>query len=230
MYQRFGGKKCYRVRPPNFESLRKWDWSGLRPFPLRERQGAEKGGGHIIGGGVQNRFGGGVLWYVFPSPHRIHWSSRRPSEDFPLGVSRSCCPSSCCPLIFLQWLKGAGRVGRKCFSMLARGTSLCAPHVPYTFDNTDGCEPRDRSSSCIHLSPPPRIVRGLLGTDPPDLTLESASPSPPQGSIRHRFDIDSTSISWFDPISMPNRPLRRGRRVGSKGPVPIKPHTIQEPP
>ena len=43
------------------------------------------------------------------------------------------------------------------------------------------------------------VVRGLLGTDPPDLTLESASPSPPQRSIWHRFDIDSTSISWFDP-------------------------------
>ena len=39
------------------------------------------------------------------------------------------------------------------------------------------------------------VVRGLLGTDPPpDLTLESASPSPPQGSIWHRFNIDSTSI------------------------------------
>ena len=38
------------------------------------------------------------------------------------------------------------------------------------------------------------VVRGLLGTDPPDLTLESASPSPPQRSIWHRFDIDSTLI------------------------------------
>ena len=38
------------------------------------------------------------------------------------------------------------------------------------------------------------IVRGLLGTDPPDPTLESALPSPPKGvdlaSIQHRFDID----------------------------------------
>ena len=38
-----------------------------------------------------------------------------------------------------------------------------------------------------------RIVRGLLGTAPPDPTLESASLSPPQGSIWHRFNIESTS-------------------------------------
>ena len=40
-----------------------------------------------------------------------------------------------------------------------------------------------------------RVARGLLGTHKPDLTLVSASPSLPQGSIWHRFDIDSTSIS-----------------------------------
>ena len=34
-----------------------------------------------------------------------------------------------------------------------------------------------------------------------------------------RFGIDSTSISWFDPISMPNRPLRRGGRGGFEGEV-----------
>ena len=38
------------------------------------------------------------------------------------------------------------------------------------------------------------IARGFLGTGRPDPTLEYASPSPPQGSIRHRFDIDSASI------------------------------------
>ena len=40
-----------------------------------------------------------------------------------------------------------------------------------------------------------KFVRGLLGTDPPDPTCESASPFPPRGSIWHRFDIDSISIS-----------------------------------
>ena len=63
------------------------------------------------------------------------------------------------------------------------------------------------------------LVRGLLGTDPADLTLESALPSLPQGSIWHRFNIDSTSISWCDPISMPNRPLKRGGRGGFEGGV-----------
>ena len=37
-----------------------------------------------------------------------------------------------------------------------------------------------------------KFVRGLLGTSPPDSTLESASPSPTQGSIWHRFNIDLT--------------------------------------
>ena len=32
---------------------------------MREQRG---GGNRIISGGVQNRFWGGVLWYVFPSP------------------------------------------------------------------------------------------------------------------------------------------------------------------
>ena len=40
----------------------------------------------------------------------------------------------------------------------------------------------------VHFSFP------ILGTDPLDLTLESASPSPAPGSIWHRFDIDSTLI------------------------------------
>ena len=44
-------------------------------------------------------------------------------------------------------------------------------------------------SGFVHL-----FVRDLLGTDPLDLTLESTLPSPPQGSMRHRFDINSTLI------------------------------------
>ena len=39
-----------------------------------------------------------------------------------------------------------------------------------------------------------RVVKGLLGTDPPQPTLESASPSP-QGSIWHRFNINQELIS-----------------------------------
>ena len=39
------------------------------------------------------------------------------------------------------------------------------------------------------------FVRGLLGSDPADLTLESATPSPRQRSIWHQLNIDSTSIS-----------------------------------
>ena len=55
-----------------------------------------------------------------------------------------------------------------------------------------------------------RVVRFFFGTGPLEPTLESASPSPPQGSIWHRFnidstlirfDIDSTSISWLDRVN-----------------------------
>ena len=64
---------------------------------------------------------------------------------------------------------------------------------------------------CSLSASPVDMVRGLLGKPPPppDPTLESTSPSPHQGSIWHRFnidfDIDSTSISRFGPKSMSNQ-------------------------
>ena len=75
---------------------------------------------------------------------------------------------------------------------------------------------------------PHSIVRGLLGTGPPGPTLESTSPSPPQGTIWHRFNIDSTLIRHRNRVksgnrcrinveSMLNRPLRRGGRGGFEG-------------
>ena len=78
-----------------------------------------------------------------------------------------------------------------------------------------------------------RIVRGLLGTGPPDPTLESASPSPPQaqGSTWHQFNIDSTLIRHRNWVKPGNRCRRidaeggegeAGSRVGSGGPVPNK--------
>ena len=62
------------------------------------------------------------------------------------------------------------------------------------------------------------VVRGL-GTSPPDPTLESASPSPPQGSIRHRNRVKSGNRCRIDAESMPNRPLRRGGRGRFEGGV-----------
>ena len=52
----------------------------------------------------------------------------------------------------------------------------------------------------------PRIsfVRGLLGKDPPDPTLESASPSHPQGSIWHRNRVKSGNRCRINVESMPN--------------------------
>ena len=58
-----GGESYHRVR--SFGGLRKWDLPGGCRFNMAKTRG---GGKRIIGGGVQNRFLEGVLWYVFPSP------------------------------------------------------------------------------------------------------------------------------------------------------------------
>ena len=48
-----------------------------------------------------------------------------------------------------------------------------------------------RSSSGEGLSELHGLMRGSLGTNPPHLTLESASPSPPKVSIWHRHRAKS---------------------------------------
>ena len=81
----------------SFGDLRKWDWSGLCPFPHRKMTGREQGGvgNRIIGGGVQNHFWGGVSWYVFPSPE---FSSRL---CFPLTLLKYTTCSKTHPACFL---------------------------------------------------------------------------------------------------------------------------------
>ena len=77
------------------------------------------------------------------------------------------------------------------------------------------------------------VVRGLLGTGPPDPTLESPSPSPFEGSIWHRNRVKSGNRCRINVESMLNRcqiDPRGGEgeadsRVGSGGPVPNKPLT-----
>ena len=59
----------------------------------------------------------------------------------------------------------------------------------------------------------------LFGKGPPDPTLESASPSPPQGSIWHRNRLKSGNWYRIDVESMPNRPLSRGGRGRFEGGV-----------
>ena len=90
------------------------------------------------------------------------------------------------------------------------------------------------------------LVKGFLGTGPPDPTLESASPSPPQGLIWHRFNIDSTLSPHRNRVKSENRCRinvesmtlfrcqidpwgREGEAdsmVGSGWPVPYKPLTM----
>ena len=79
------------------------------------------------------------------------------------------------------------------------------------------------------------FLPSILGTGPPGLHPRIRLALPSSGvdlaSIQHRFDIDSTSISWFDPSSMSNRCQidpwwgegEVDSRVGSGGPVPDKP-------
>ena len=84
------------------------------------------------------------------------------------------------------------------------------------------CSPH--SAGCTRTSVYTRaFVRGLLGTDPPDPTLESASPSLAQGSIWHRnrgqIRKSMSNQCRIDFESMPNRPPRRGFRAGYEGGV-----------
>ena len=62
----------------------------------------------------------------------------------------------------------------------------------------------------------PCIVRGLLGTGAPDPTLESASPSSPQGSIWHRNRVKSGNRCRIDAESTPEE--ARARRIRGWGP------------
>ena len=62
-----GGKRTIALFKPVLEDL-EWDWSGLCLFPLNDRvwtKGREK---RTIGGGVQNRFWGGVYGVFSPTP------------------------------------------------------------------------------------------------------------------------------------------------------------------
>ena len=68
-----GGKSYHKAPPPKpvFGGLRKWDLSGLCPFPLRRMTLREQRGGgksYHKWGGPKPFFWGGDLWYVFPSP------------------------------------------------------------------------------------------------------------------------------------------------------------------
>ena len=58
-----------------------------------------------------------------------------------------------------------------------------------------------RSSSFVYFKV--QAERGLLGTSPPDPTLESTSPSPPQGSIWHRNRVKSGNRCRIDAKSIP---------------------------
>ena len=61
-----------------------------------------------------------------------------------------------------------------------------------------------------------KVVRGLLGTGPPDPTLESASPSPPQGSIWHRDRVKSGNRCRIDAKLTTEK--GRARRIRGWGP------------
>ena len=63
------------------------------------------------------------------------------------------------------------------------------------------------------------LVRFIIGTGPPDPTLESASPSPLQGSIWHQNRAKSGNRYRINVEPMPNRPQRWGGRGGFEGGV-----------
>ena len=65
----------------------------------REQTG---GGGCIIGGGVQNCFGGGVLWYVFPECTKI--AHRRSLAIFAAdeGIAGNSAARTILPILFAE--------------------------------------------------------------------------------------------------------------------------------
>ena len=72
-------------------------------------------------------------------------------------------------------------------------------------------------------SPLPRLVRGLLGTDPPDPTLTLPFPGVDLALIQHRFGIEIGSNQENDVESMLNRCQStpeegRARRIRGWGP------------
>ena len=114
----------------------------------------------------------------------------------------------------------------QCFAVLSRTinrklpkSGFSKPFLAIPWGKLNWTGPVANSSpirTCLHEKPQkiktniykfatPSLVRGLLGTAPPDPTLESASPSPRQGSIWHRFNIDSTLIRHRFPDSTLNR-------------------------
>ena len=126
----------------SFGGLSKRDWSGLWPVPLRKMTGrGQPGGERIIGGGVQNRYGRGVLWYVFPSPE----------------FSRPCLSLSEVSLVNV--VRGASRAGsQKWGTSLACSNqascfkpSCCEGQVdsrPATFSN-----PQPLACTCVTMEP-----------------------------------------------------------------------------
>ena len=82
------------------------------------------------------------------------------------------------------------------------------------------------SLSCMHplktstsLNKEVWLARGLVGRGPPDPTLKSALPSPPQGWIWHRSRVKSGNRCRINVESMPNRSLRMGGRGDIEGGV-----------
>ena len=63
-----GGRTIECALQNQFGGLRKWDWSGLCPFPLRKMTGREQMGGNRIIGEGPNRFWGRGFMVCSPPP------------------------------------------------------------------------------------------------------------------------------------------------------------------
>ena len=142
---------------------------------------------------------------ISPSPSQPLYLSLSPSLSPPLSLSLSLCSWLCLPL-----------------SMCLALTLLIRSSKPQSL--TWMVMSSWHEKSCWRYAIETKVIEsdpglnlwGVYQAQNPQ-TSPSNPPRPPL--LRGRFGIDSTSISWFDPISisnrcdvesMPNRPLRRG--------------------
>ena len=106
------------------------------------------------------------------------------------------------------WSTGKGKPAASLGS--TQSWTLTQPSVQDVFWN------RQFQPSRVFVILGSRLLRGLLGTDPPGHALESISLSPPQGSIWHRTRVKSGGRCRIDVESTPEE--GKARRIRGWGP------------
>ena len=221
--QERGEKKGRRREEEGKEEGRRREEGGEK---RRRRRGGEEARERGVFGGLKERRGKGGGLEGWPPPLKGP-PSREARGPTAVAASSSAALSKDIALSPMHCLAALSRCASVSFHLSCLEVGLLQSldanfhsALPFTMWIV-----RPSHRKCVNL------VRGLLGTDP--RTPPSNSPHPPLlnfRSIWHRFSIDSTSISWFDPVSMPIDPeggrARPIRRWGPQGLCLINPHNV----